>query len=175
MPAQQKGPVSMGKNLGCRRKSPGAVALSQCFGVLAVVVFLASCSTGRKVRSAFGGQLPIDVTVADAANDNSPIAVDILVVYDARLVDKLVEMPASEWFSKKQQFIADHPRVVLQSWEWVPGQRIEPFKVRYGSGARNVVLFADYRTEGPHRKVIGAPKPIRIVLGERDVTVEVAQ
>ena len=165
----------MGKISGCWRETPAAVALSRCAGVLAVLLFLVSCSAGRKVRSAFGGQLPIDVTIAESANDNSPIAVDLLVVYDDKLVDKLVEMPAAEWFTKRQQFIADHPKVVLQSWEWVPGQEIEPFKVRYGSGARNVVLFADYRTEGPHRRVIGSPKPFRIVLGERDITVEVAQ
>ena len=165
----------MGKIWECRRAFPRAAALWPCAAAVAIVVLLSSCSMGRKVRSAFGGQLPIDVTIAETANDNSPIAVDLLLIYDDKLVDKLVEMPASEWFSKRQQFIADHPKVVLQSWEWVPGQDIESFKVRYGSGARNVVLFADYRTEGPHRRVIGSPKPFRIVLGERDLTVEVAE
>jgi hypothetical protein len=57
----------------------------------------------------------------------------------------------------------------------VPGQSVEPVKVAYRSGARNVVLFADYHTEGEHRAVVGPPKPFRIILGERDLSIEVAQ
>lgn len=143
--------------------------------LLAVLLLLVSCSAGRKVRSAFGGTLPIEVTVVPEANDDSPIAVDLLLVYDGRLVDELLKMPAAEWFAKKEQYVADHPAVVVQSWEWVPGQSVDPFKVQYRSGARNVVLFADYHNEGDHRAVVGAPKPFRIVLGERDLTVEVPQ
>jgi len=127
------------------------------------------------VRTAFGGQLPVEVTIDAAANENSPVAVDLLLVYDDKLVDALVAMPAAEWFSKKEQYVADHPKVIVQGWEWVPGQAVEPFKVPYRPGARNVVLFADYQSEGAHRAVVGRPKPFRIVLGERDLSIEVTQ
>jgi type VI secretion system protein len=143
--------------------------------VIVIVLVFVSCSAGRKIRSAFGGQLPVEVTIDAAANDNSPVAVDLLVVYDDKLVDGLLAMPAADWFRKKQQYVADHPAVVVQGWEWVPGQSVEPFKVAYRSGARNVVLFADYDTEGEHRAVVGPPKPFRIILGERDLSIEVAQ
>lgn len=162
--------------LGCRR--PGLalrVASHRPVALLLVLLVLCSCSAGRKVRQAFGGTLPIEVEVADTANDNSPIAVDLLLLYDDKLVEGLLKMPASEWFQKKQQYIADHPAVVVESWEWVPGQIVDPFKLSYKSGARNVVLFADYQSEGVHRAVVGPPKPFRIVLGERDLSIEVPQ
>lgn len=160
---------------GCRR--PGLalrVASSRPVALVLVLLVLGSCSAGRKVRQAFGGTLPIEVRVADTANDNSPIAVDLLLLYDDKLVEGLLKMPASEWFQKKQQYIADHPAVVVESWEWVPGQIVDPFKLPYKSGARNVVLFADYQNEGVHRAVVGPPKPFRIVLGERDLSIEVS-
>lgn len=142
---------------------------------LLVVLLLCSCSTGRKVRQAFGGSLPIEVEIARLANDEAPIAVDLLLLYDDKLVADLLKMPASEWFQKREQYQKDHPEVIVQSWEWVPGQDIEPFKVPYKSGAKKVVLFADYHTEGEHRQVVGPPKPFTIILGERDLSVKVAE
>ncbi|MEA2464363.1 MAG: hypothetical protein QOJ98_2110 [Acidobacteriota bacterium] len=49
---------------------------------LGVTFALASCGVTTKVRSAFGGELPFRVTVAPDANENSAIAVDLVVVYD---------------------------------------------------------------------------------------------
>jgi type VI secretion system protein len=143
--------------------------------VVALLLLVVACSTGRKIRSAFGGQLPVEVTIDVAANEGSPVAVDLLVVYDEKLVEGLLAMPAAEWFSKKQQYVADHPAVTVQGWEWVPGQSVEPFKIPYRAGARSVVLFADYISEGEHRAVVGRPKPFRIILGERDLSIEVPQ
>lgn len=143
--------------------------------LISLLSLLVGCSAGRKVRSAFGGQLPVQVTIDPAVNDNSPVAVDLLLVYDDKLLDGLLAMPAAEWFTKKEQYVADHPAVVVQGWEWVPGQTVEPFKIEYRAGARSVVLFADYQSEGAHRAVVGRPKPFRIVLGESDLSIEVAQ
>ena len=140
-----------------------------------IVLLCVCCGTVKKVRAAFGGQLPIEVTIDAAANDNSPVAVDVLLVYDDKLIEGLLAMPAAEWFRKKDQYVADHPRVVVQGWEWVPGQQVDALKISYGPGAKNVVLFADYSTEGEHRAVVGRPKPFRVILGQRDLSIEVAQ
>jgi len=160
---------------GHRRPGRGtgvSASIKLACGLLAVLV-LCACGTSKKVRQAFGGTLPIEVEVADSANDNSPVAVDLIVLYDDKLVEGLLKMPASEWFQKKQQYMADHPAVAVQGWEWVPGQIIDPFKIPYRSGAKNIVLFADYHSEGEHRAVVGTPKPFRIVLGERDLSIKV--
>ena len=161
-------------NASQRRRSGPARALRALVAFSCLFLF-AHCSVGKKVRSAFGGSLPFEVKVLPLINDNSPVAVDLLVVYDEKLVDELLKIPASDWFAKKQQYMADHPQVKVHGWEWVPGQEVGPLKIEYPAGARNVVLYADYHTEGEHRAVVGGPKPFRLVLGERDISVEVIQ
>lgn len=121
----------------------------------------------------FGGMLPMQVKVAPHANEDTAVAVDVVVVYDTKLIEELLKMPASEWFSKKQQFLSDHPNdVVAQSWEWVPGQPVSPQSINYRAGARKVFLFADYVTEGAHRAAVPPQQPFRLVLGDRDLAVE---
>src|ERR1043166_2314528 len=83
------------------RALPAAVAV--------LIAVSAACSTGAKVRSMFGGLLPMQVSVAPALNENAPVAVDLVVVYDAKVLDALLKLPAAEWFTKKQQFVKDYP------------------------------------------------------------------
>ena len=61
-----------------------------------LVWLMLSCSMVSSTRSMFGGRLPFQVTVDPDANENSAVAVDLVVVYDAKLVDKLLELSASE-------------------------------------------------------------------------------
>ena len=147
--------------------------------LVASVVFLffvSGCSVAGKVRSAFGGDLPIKVTVVPGANEDTPIALDLLLVYDPKVLDDLLKMPATAWFAKKQQFLKDHERdVAVTGWEWAPGQVVAPLSIAYKPGVRKVVLFADYVTEGDHRAVVPPQQPFHLVLGERDFSVEVPQ
>jgi type VI secretion system protein len=136
---------------------------------------LSACSVTKKVRSAFGGDLPMQVTVAQQANENSPVAVDVVVVYDRKLVDELLKMPASQWFAPKvkQQFLADHARKVeVRGWEWVPGQKVDRIPLEYRAGAQQVIIFADYHTDGAHRLVVPPQQPFHLLLAEREIKLE---
>lgn len=145
-------------------------------GVALLSIALAACSVTKKVTSAFGGQLPVQVSIADDANEDSPIAFDTIVVYDKDLVDALLKMSATDWFAKKKQFLADHQNdVAVQSWEWVPGQIVEPLSIDYRPGAKKVVFFAYYQTEGDHRAVIQPRQAAKIVFNDRDFSVEALQ
>ena len=148
-------------------------------GVWALVAMtMMSCSATRAVRSAFGGALPVEVKVDPHANDDAPVAVDLLIIYNTKLVDDLLKKPASEWFDekKKKQFLADHPgELLVEHREWVPGQVVDPLKIEYKSGAHRVIVFAHYQTEGEHRQALATPQPFRILLGERDFSLEVTQ
>lgn len=145
------------------------------FFAIATSIVLVACSVAP-VRSAFGGRLPMQVSIVSGANDDSPVAVDLVVVYDKKLMDDLLKMPAAQWFAKRQQFKADHDRQIdVSGWEWVPGQSVPPITIPYKAGAKNVVLFADYHSEGDHRAVVGPQEPFKLVLGERDFAVEKAQ
>jgi type VI secretion system protein len=141
-----------------------------------IVLATANCSMTHKVRSAFGGMLPVQVTVAPQANEDSPVAVDLVVVYDKKLVDELLKMAASQWFTSKAQFMADHDRqIAVQGWEWVPGQKVDPLTIDYRAGAKTVILFADYHTDGDHRFVVQPQQPFRLILAEREMTLEKIQ
>lgn len=137
---------------------------------------LSACGVATKVRSAFGGELPFRVTVAPDANENSAVAVDLVVVYDTKVLDQLMKLRASEWFARKQQFLNDFSNeVTVRGWEWVPSQAVDEQSIAYRSGARKVVLFADYHTEGDHRASVDPQQSFHLVLGPLDMTLEVAQ
>ncbi|HYN20112.1 MAG TPA: hypothetical protein VE078_04070 [Thermoanaerobaculia bacterium] len=141
--------------------------------LLPVLLLAAACGMPNRVRSMFGGQLPIQVTISPDANENSPLAVELIVVYEDKIVDKLLEKKAREWFSGREQFLRDYADDVDSwKWEWIPGQEIQPLELSYGMGAKRVVLFADYVTPGEHRAAIDPQKPFRLVLGQSEIALE---
>ena len=145
-------------------------------GLVLLAVLFTGCSAAGKVRSAFGGRLPVKVTIVPGANDDSAIAVDFVVVYSDKLLDEIMKVSAAEWFSKKERFLADHPQELLvQSREWVPGQSVAPWTIDYHVGAKKVVVFADYHAAGEHRAVMPPQQASHILLGETDLKVEALQ
>lgn len=139
-------------------------------------LFSGACSAKAKVRSMFGGMLPMQVTVDPHANEDAPLAVDLVVVYDAKLADELLKLPAADWFAKKKQLLRDYPSALdARSWEWVPGQEVAPLSIDYHLGAKKVLLFADYGTEGEHRAAVDPQQAFRLYLGENDLALEAKQ
>ena len=145
--------------------------------ILIPLVLLASaCGLPNRVRSMFGGQLPIPVTISPDANEDSPLAVELLVVYDEKLIDKLMEKKARDWFAGREQFLRDYADDVdPHKWEWIPGQVVQPIELTYGIGAKRIVLFADYVTPGDHRATIDPQQPFRLVLGQSEIQLEKLQ
>ncbi len=145
--------------------------------ILIPLVLLASaCGLPNRVRSMFGGQLPFQVTISPDANEDSPLAVELIVVYEDKIVDKLLEKKAREWFAGRDQFLRDYADDVDSwKWEWIPGQEVRPIELTYGIGAKRVVLFADYLTPGDHRATIDPQRPFRLVLGQSEIELEELQ
>jgi type VI secretion system protein len=120
----------------------------------------------------FGGSLPVEVTVASDVNQQSPIAVDLLVVYERPVLEALRELTAKDWFEQREQLRRDHPGAFeAWSWEWVPGQDVPTQELHYGVGAKAGIVFADYFTPGSHRAVLDPHRPIRLALGRDDFVV----
>ena len=79
---------------------------SPALWILILLALLASsCGMPNRVRSMFGGQLPIPVSIAADANEDSPLAVELIVVYNDKLIDKLLEKKARDWFAGREQFL----------------------------------------------------------------------
>lgn len=105
---------------------------------------------------------------AENANQNQSIPLDLVIIFDKKLVEKFLEMPAKEWFKKREQLKLDYPTKIF-TWEWelVPGQKVPMFPLRNTDGAKAVLVFANYTAEGSHRARLDPFEVVLIELQER--------
>lgn len=109
------------------------------------------------------------VHVAPEANHNSPVAVDVLMIGDEKVLKLVTAMTASDWFEKRKDFERSHPGKIQQvSWEWVPGQDVDRVTVTGTGVATGVVLFANYQTKGDHRALLPHGGHISITFAAED-------
>jgi hypothetical protein len=131
------------------------------------------CSSFTDVmRLRFGGKVRVEVVTTPKLNRDFPLAVDFVVAYDKGVFEELKQLPAQDWFAMREQFLKDiEAGVDSHYWEWVPGRRVEPQRIRYQPGARGGVVFAHYVTPGEHRVVIEPLRGFILRLGETDFEV----
>lgn len=128
----------------------GSLGLAQCAWI-----------PGYKPQTVFTKVVLFKITAH--ANRDQSFGLDLVAVDNEKLLEKLLAMPAKDWFAKREQLKLDFP-ADLHTWEWeaTPGQQLPLFKLP--SRARNAVgllLFAQYVTEGAHRARLD---PYEIVL-----------
>lgn len=148
------------------------------FLYLAVPLLAAAggCGVATATRGMFSGSLQFTAVVAADANENSAIAFDAVVLYDGKIADELLKLRAGEWFMRKAQFQRDYSRRVdVRGWEWVPGQSVGKQTITYRAGAKKIVLFADYGTEGDHRAAIDPRNAFHVDFRALDFDVQVDQ
>ncbi|POT56140.1 T6SS protein Cts2N [Citrobacter amalonaticus] len=104
-------------------------------------------------------------TVPDA-NDNAPVAVDIVAVGNSVLIPTIQALSAAQWFNAKSQLLRDAPDGLrVWSLELVPGSRFvakEP--PLQGVPAEAILLFARYRSEGEHRLRLDKTDSLHLLL-----------
>ena len=140
--------------------------------VLSLLVFFAGCA---HTRALFGGRLQVHVEISDGANHDNPVAVDLVMVHDEKLVEALREMTADQWFKTREQIKLDYilgQGLDLWSWEWAPGQKVEPMELVLKPQAKAAFVFVDFMTPGAHRFRLDPFKDIIIRIGDDEVTVE---
>lgn len=151
-----------------RGRGPRLVALA-----LAAAVALSGCSVVKKTKRMFGGNVLIEVDVDPRLNEDFPVAVDLVVVYDRDLLGELEGYDAATWFEKEREAYLNgyDNRLDVHGWEWVPGRAVEPQTVAHRLGARAGVVFAHYFAPGAHRVTVEPLKHFRLDLGETDFEV----
>lgn len=89
---------------------------------------------------------------ADANND-SPVAVDVVFVTDKAMLARIAELPAAKWFAARADLASTFPEAIrYQSWELVPGQHlVVPGDKLRGPRVAGVFVFADYPGPSAHR------------------------
>lgn len=161
--------VAAGEGARIGRKPAATARLA----AILVLGLLAGCGGGDKtIQSRL-----IEFEVAQGANQDSPIAIDIVYVFDPQLVPQLTQMTARDWFQKKSQVRQAFPTGFdVASFEVVPGQKgpIEsvPSKSRDAIAA---FVFANYASEGTHRARIDALEHCLIALGDKDFVMQSAK
>jgi type VI secretion system protein len=133
---------------------------------------LAGCSAVMKpVRSASHttGEIRLHVTLDPEVNDNSPLAVDVVLVSDKTVLKELSALTAQTWFEKRTTLLRMHASEIhVTSWEWIPGQEVATLKVPRTGIADGVLLFANYTSTGDHSSTLPRNGTIDIAFGPKD-------
>src|SRR5882724_8582407 len=131
-----------------------------CVTLLLSLIMMGGCGVPRKakntVKTIKNGKLDVIIDIAPKANQNNPVALDMVMVYDKALLKQLQGMTAKDWFEKRDQVKLNYPGdsgLDSWSWEWVPGQvvRIDPIAVK--AKTLGAVIYANYLSPGEHRAV----------------------
>ena len=148
-------------------------------GGFIALMFLTACpkvKVPKKIPGTSGeSKLDVKVHVSPKANNNNPVAVDLVLVSNKKLLQELMKMPASEWFEKRHQFELDYPKetgLTAGRWEWVPGQQVQVDRVTVKFEVVGGVIFANYFNAGAHRAPIDPRKGILVTLGEDSLCVQ---
>ncbi|MCA9524705.1 MAG: hypothetical protein KC549_00220 [Myxococcales bacterium] len=119
-------------------------------------------------------QLRVTLESERGANDDSPIPVTILVIYEDSVFDELSRLSASEWFEQAEQRKRDNPEGAsfdAITREILPGQRIKEQSIELAGRQADGLVFAGYTAPGRHRARFNPAKRILVVLGVDDLTV----
>ena len=148
-------------------------------GGFVALLFLTACpkvKVPKKIPGTSGeSKLDVKVHVSPKANNNNPVAVDLVLVSDKKLLQELMKMSASEWFEKRHQVALDYPKetgLTAGRWEWVPGQQVKLDRMTVKFEVVGGVIFANYFNAGAHRAPIDPRKGILVTLGEDSLCVQ---
>lgn len=147
---------------------------------LTVLNALAGCGVSkglahRATRAAHvtSGKLSLEMAISSTANQNSPVAVDVLLIKDKTFLKTAQGLTASDWFSKKMQLQRQFPKAMeIKSWEWVPGQTIAPVSFVVPVDVQAAMMFAYYASPGPHSANLPTKGKVAVFLDDDDFTVE---
>jgi type VI secretion system protein len=116
---------------------------------------LSGCSTVKDYVMPAGVKLDwesVAVSVDAGANRDYPLAIDVVLVSDEALAQRLLGMSARDWFSARNGLRKTYPDVLsIDSLELAPGESLTlPGKRWSGRRVAAALVFADYLVAGPH-------------------------
>jgi type VI secretion system protein len=147
--------------------------------VLAWLGALTGCGVSKgalkrttRVAHVSSGKLAMQVAIAPAANQNSPVAVDVVLIKDKNFLKAASAMSAADWFAKKTQLQRQNPKAMdVMSWEWVPGQEIQPISFVVPVDTQAAMMFANYASSGPHSAPLPTSGKVAVSLDDDDFTI----
>lgn len=110
----------------------------------------------------------ISLSADRQANHGAPVAVDLVLVLEPKPFALLATLRAGEWFNNKTDLLRQHQnRLVVVSWEIVPGQSITPTEIPSTNGNLvGVLIFADYLGEQTYRADATGMREVQVYLAK---------
>lgn len=142
----------------------GAIKKLTKFAVLAALLAATVACSSNPTK------LQVSLRAEEGANQNAPIAVAILVIYDENLFTELSRLSAGEWFQQASQYMKDNPESIsfdVVNWELLPGQEIKQTKISLQDRPSRGLVFSDYYTGGRHRARFKPERRILVLLGKK--------
>ena len=96
----------------------------------------------------------LTVVASNDANLNTAIALDVVLVRDDATLAIVAALPASKWFSSREELKRMNPnQLLVRSVEVAPGQTLRlPLAGLSGQRVAGAFVFGDYLTPGEHRQ-----------------------
>ena len=145
--------------------------------VMIVMLTLSGCSTVKDYVMPAGVKLDwesVAVSVDAGANRDYPLAIDVVLVSDEALAQRLLGMNARDWFSGRNSLRKTYPDVLsIDSLELAPGESLTlPGKRWSGRRVAAALVFADYLVAGPHLARIDSLRGrVQLAFGANEFTV----
>lgn len=98
-------------------------------------------------------RLVMKFDVSRKANDDNPLKVDVVVAYDAELVDELDRLTANEWFDQREQRMRSNPgEASFSAWRWelTPGLEMPNIELPLRGVPAQGIIYAGYYSRGKH-------------------------
>ncbi|MEM7358194.1 MAG: hypothetical protein AAF431_03745 [Pseudomonadota bacterium] len=147
---------------------------------------LTACSSIEKLLPRYSdNQIKnIHLAASDDVNQSTPVAVDVVFLFDDILVTQVAKYTARKWFEEKLQLQLQNPdKFVTFSYELVPGAQavLTPAKEKKKfpeayQKALMVMAFANYLDESEDYTINLTPmKNPELLLGQRKITLKDAK
>jgi len=123
--------------------------------LVSALLTASGCSSIKNFVTPAGVKLDwesVSLSVAAGANNDYPLAIDVVLVTDEALAQKLMGMTARDWFNARNGMRKAYPDAIsIDSVELAPGESIKLSDKRWsGRRVAAALVFADYLVAGPH-------------------------
>ncbi|MEY2776461.1 MAG: hypothetical protein RLY30_559 [Pseudomonadota bacterium] len=149
--------------------------------ILALTLTLAACSTPSIVKDAADWVLPkgeklqwkaLRLQPQPNANQNSPIALDLVLALDQVTADKLETLTGTQWHLQREGLLNGlQGMVAIQKFELTPGDGIQVLEDELPKArALHAYVFANLKGEAVGRlRISTRPKQVVIEVGETEL------
>lgn len=141
------------------------------FCVLGLFFCLAGCAffSPKTKLIELPGVVNVHLQTTQNANNNSPIAVSLVLVYDKKLFSTVKALSAKKWYASYRQLLYDNPRgLIIKNWELMPGQLIHySFNPERRKQIVGILVFANYTDKGQYRQGVFGFSTLNVFLKEK--------